>query len=110
MASQISIADLRTELGDTLQQFGLRIGIASKGNVSVFERENRCPLAPALRLEELSGGRIDAADLNDDVRAARAACRHACADSPAPAPASPDTGAETIGPETIGNAQRGEAA
>lgn len=40
--------------------------------MSVIERGGRCSLNVAIAIEDLSNGRIDAADLNDDVRAARA--------------------------------------
>lgn len=52
--------------------FAASIGLASKGNVSVIEREERCSLDVALAIEALSGGRIDAARLNADVAKARA--------------------------------------
>lgn len=67
------IADLRKELDLSLEAFGARVGIASRGRMSVIERENQCSLAVALAIEELSEGRIDAAGLNDDVRRAREA-------------------------------------
>jgi hypothetical protein len=88
MSDRMTIADLRAELGDTLEQFGTRIDIKSKGNLSLIERDNRCSLPVALRIEELSAGRIDAADLNEDVRAARAGLVHAGEDGPAPGDAS----------------------
>lgn len=71
MASTLSIADLRKELDLSLEAFGERIGLASKGNVSVIERDNRCSPTVALAIEALSGGRINASDLNDVVAAAR---------------------------------------
>ncbi len=64
----------------TLEQFADNLGGLSKGYLSGIEKDNRASLTVALRIEELSGGRIDAADLNEDVRAARAACRHGCTD------------------------------
>lgn len=73
MAKLTTIADLRAELGLSLEAFGERIGLSSKGNVSLIERGRLTPsLSVALAIEKLSGGRIDAATLNDDVRAARA--------------------------------------
>lgn len=73
MAKPLTIADLRAELGLSLEAFGERIGLLSKGNVSMIERGLLTPSLPvALAIEDLSGGRIDAATLNDDVRAARA--------------------------------------
>lgn len=70
---RLTIAALRAELGDTLEQFARRIGLSSKGQMSTIETTGRATLKPALEIEALSGGRIDAADLNEDVRAARAA-------------------------------------
>lgn len=66
------IADLRTELGLSLEALGAKVGIASRGRMSVIERENRCSLDVALALEKLSDGRLDAASICDDVRRARA--------------------------------------
>lgn len=73
----MKIADLRAELGLSLEEFASRIGLASRGRMSVIEREERCGLDVALRIELLSADaegrpRIDAAALCDDVRAARA--------------------------------------
>lgn len=64
------IASLRRALGMTLVQMGQACGI-SKSQMHEVERTGRASLPVALRLEQLSGGRIDAAALNDDVRAAR---------------------------------------
>lgn len=69
------IAALRAERGETLAQFAAVIGCSSKSRVSEFENGKAVPtLTQALRLEELSAGRIDAAKLNADVAAARRAC------------------------------------
>lgn len=74
MPEPLTIAALRSELGLSLEDFGERIGLLSKGNVSLIERGKMAPsLAVSLAIEKLSGGRIDAAALNDDVRAARTA-------------------------------------
>lgn len=67
----LTIAGLRAELGLSLEAFGAKIGLASKGNVSIIERGGACSLPVALALEALSGGRLDAARLNEDVAAAR---------------------------------------
>lgn len=67
----MDIASLRAEMGLSLEEFAGRVGLASRGRMSVIERENRCSLDVALKIEALSDGRIDAADLSDDVRAAR---------------------------------------
>lgn len=67
------IAALRQERGESLAEFAAAVGCSSKGRMSEIERGLAMPtVAQALRLEELSAGRIDAAALNDDVRAARA--------------------------------------
>lgn len=66
------IAALRLARGETLAQFAAAIGCSSKSRVSEFENGKAKPtVAQALRLEELSGGRIDAATLNQDVALAR---------------------------------------
>jgi transcriptional regulator with XRE-family HTH domain len=67
-----TVADLRAELGLSLAEFAARIGITSKGHASLIERSGTCSLRAALAIEELSGGRIDAAQLSPDVAAARA--------------------------------------
>lgn len=70
------IADLRRHLGLSQLEFGARIGLANKASVSLLERGLApCSLEVALRIEELSGGQIDAAQLNDGVRLARGAAR-----------------------------------
>ena len=66
------IIGLRRELGLNQAEFALRIGLANKASVSLLERGGPCSLPVALRIEKLSGGRIDAAALNEDVAAARA--------------------------------------
>lgn len=66
------IIGLRRELGLNQAEFALRIGLANKASVSLLERGGPCSLPVALRIEKVSGGRIDAAALNDDVAAARA--------------------------------------
>jgi transcriptional regulator with XRE-family HTH domain len=71
VTAPLTIAALRAELGLSLEAFGAKIGLASKGNVSILERGGACSLSVALALEALSGGRLDAAKLNDDVAAAR---------------------------------------
>lgn len=71
MTVQLSIADLRRELGLNQAEFALRIGLANKASVSLLERGGPCSLPVALAIEQLSQGRINAADLNEDVKAAR---------------------------------------
>lgn len=66
------IANLREELGLTQIEFGERIGLANKASISLIERGLApCSLRVAVAIEELSGGRIDAAGLNEDVRLSR---------------------------------------
>jgi len=69
----LTIAALRAEMGLSLEAFGGLIGLASKGNVSILERGGACSLPVALALEKLSGGRLDAGSLNEDVARAREA-------------------------------------
>lgn len=74
----LGIAALRDELGLTQLEFGEKIGLANKASISLIERG----LAPvslkvALAIEELSGGRIDAASINEDVRLSREAVAQA---------------------------------
>lgn len=78
MSSTFSIVDLRNELGLSLRDFALRVGISSGGNMSMIERGGPCSPQVALAIERLSVDpvtgvpRIDAGDLNPVVRAARA--------------------------------------
>ena len=65
------IAELRAEMGLSLEEFAARLGLASRGRMSVIERENRCSLRVALAIEDLAKGRIDAGDLSEEVKAAR---------------------------------------
>lgn len=70
-----AVAALREQLSMTLQQFALAVGLKSPGHMSRLEQgELPCSVRVALRIEELSGNRIDAALLNDDVAASRARC------------------------------------
>jgi len=72
MIERLTIAGLRKELGLSLEAFGQLLGGFSKGHTSGIERGiEPCTVAVALAIEKLSGGRLDAADLNDEVRAAR---------------------------------------
>jgi len=66
----MTVAALRSELGLTLAEMGERIGL-SKSQMHEVENSGRASLRVALEIERLSGKRIDAATLNDDVRAAR---------------------------------------
>lgn len=79
--SRMNIAELRAEMGVSQEEFAALIGLSSKGNVSIIERENRCGLRVALKIEQLSAGRIDAASLNDEVRVSRHGLDHVVVDS-----------------------------
>lgn len=66
------IAELRAERRETLAEFAAAIGCSSKGRMSEIENGKvSLTVEQALRLEDISGGRIDAATLNADVAAAR---------------------------------------
>lgn len=67
------IRALRTELDLTVAQMAERLGLSSKGGLSMIEN-GKAPISQpvALAIEALSGGRIDAAELNAEVAAARA--------------------------------------
>jgi transcriptional regulator with XRE-family HTH domain len=76
MTKTFSITDLRTEMGLTQTEFAVRLGLSSGGKptVSLWETGAReVSFDAALKIEELSGGRIDAAQLNAQVARARAA-------------------------------------
>jgi len=83
--SGMNIAELRAEMGVSQEDFAALIGLSSKGNVSIIERENRCGLRVALKIEQLSDGRIDAASLNDEVRVSRHGLDHVHTDTAVPA-------------------------
>ena len=102
----LTIAALRTELGLTLQELGERIEL-SKSQMHEVEQSNRASVRVAVAIEELSGGRIDAAGLNEDVRLSR----HGALDTPDPAPVSRGKGGELSLPPLAGaHAERGVVA
>lgn len=71
--AKLTISEFREEMGWTLEKFGRAIGILSKGRMSEIQSGKVQPrVNQALEIERLSGGRINASDLNDEVRAARA--------------------------------------
>lgn len=107
-AEPLSIVALREELGLTQLEFGERIGLANKASVSLIERGlGPCSLRVAVAIEELSGGRIDAAGLNEDVRLSR----HGAANTPDSAPVSRGKGGELSLPPLDGaRAERGVVA
>jgi transcriptional regulator with XRE-family HTH domain len=68
----MEIASLRAELGMSLEAFANLLGLKSKGQMSLIEAgKSSVSAAVALRLEDLSAGRIDAASLNTVVAQAR---------------------------------------
>ena len=97
----MNIAELRAEMGVSQEEFAALIGLSSKGNVSIIERENRCGLRVALKIEQLSDGRVDAASLNDEVRLSRHGLDHAAADTPIGNGRSPGS-AEKVSPDGHG--------
>ena len=104
MANPLTISGLRAELDLTLQQMGERIGL-SKSQMHEVESTGRASLRVAVALEELSGGRIDAAAICDDVKLARVAVvSHGLESNPAGADLSPGKGGE------ISRSDLGEAA
>ena len=64
----MTVSELRAELQATMEAFAAMIGVSSKSYVADIERTGRCSVRVALRIEELSNGRIPAASLNDDIR------------------------------------------
>lgn len=70
MTHSTTVAAFRAEMKWTLARMGEAVGL-STSQMHEVERLNRASLRVALAIEVLSEGRIDAAALNDDVRAAR---------------------------------------
>lgn len=63
-----SIAQLRKDLGISQEQLAKRLGLKSKGHISQLERGDvTCSVETALKIENLSEGRIPASTLNPDV-------------------------------------------
>lgn len=72
----MDITELRAEMGLSQQAFAELVGLSSKGHVSQIERgETKASVMVALKIEEISSGRISADDLNSDVRLVRSAPR-----------------------------------
>ena len=70
----LTIRNLRIELGLTLEAFARLVGVSGRGQMSDIERGREgCAVRVALAIEEVSGGRIDAAQLNSVVAVARGA-------------------------------------
>lgn len=70
----MTIADLRSELGLTYAAFAQALGLASRGQARDLEAGRvKCSVRVALEIERLSGNRIAAESLNADVALVRAA-------------------------------------
>ena len=70
----MTISELRKELDLSLEAFARAVGLSSKGYASQLERgEVKCSVRAALEIEKLSGGRIQASSLNEDVALVEAA-------------------------------------
>lgn len=82
MTEPLTISALRTEMKLTLEQFCPLVGLRSIGHLSQIEAgKASVSLDVALEIEKISGGRINAADLCDDVRKAREACAQCALDA-----------------------------
>lgn len=68
----MDIATYRNERGLSLEAFGALIG-KSKPHVHEIERTMRCSAKLALAIEAATDRKINAADLNDEIAAARKA-------------------------------------
>jgi len=66
----MTISEYRGDRGLSLEAFGLLIG-KTKGHVHAIESEGRCSAKLALKIEEVTGGKVDAASLNEEIAAAR---------------------------------------
>lgn len=72
----MTIADLRAQLGLTYEGFAIALGLASKGQAKDLETGRaKCSVRVALEIERLSRRKIRAADLNADVALVRAASK-----------------------------------
>lgn len=63
----MNIRELRAELGMSLEAFANAVGLKSKGQMLMIERGLKPSVRVALEIEKLSGGRIKAASLNEDI-------------------------------------------
>lgn len=113
--NSLSIADLRAEMGLSQEEFGNRIGLASKGGVSKIERGlDAVSVSVALAIEALSirdgVARIDAADLNADVAKSRAALVRPNVHSAAPTGETSKPGSDNISNDLTPDQNEGIAA
>lgn len=70
----MTIAELRSNLGMSLQAFADAVGLKSKGQMLEIEQGREgCSVRVALAIERLSEGRISACSLNETVALLRAA-------------------------------------
>lgn len=69
----MTVNDLRTEFGDSLEAFAARLGLKGKASAHEIEATGKASVRVALEIERLSGGRILADSLNEDVALTRAA-------------------------------------
>lgn len=63
----MTIAELRKEMGLSLEAFAAEVGLKSKGQMQLIEKGASPSVAVALRIEKLSDGRIQAAQLNPTI-------------------------------------------
>lgn len=92
----LTIRNLRTELGMTLEAFAREVGVSGRGQMSDIERGREgCAPGVAIAIERISGGRINAATLNNAVALARAGSTQRDHENPAgcnPSPAGTKAG------------------
>lgn len=63
----LTVRDVRRQLGMTQAEFARRVGLRSAGHISDIENGAKCSVKVALAIEELSGGLINASNVSDDV-------------------------------------------
>jgi hypothetical protein len=69
----MTISELRAEFGDSLEAFAARLGLKGKASAHEIEAKGKASVRVALEIERLSGGRIPADSLNDDIALTRSA-------------------------------------
>jgi len=69
----MTVAELRKNLGLSLDAFAAKLGLSSRGYAHDIENGTTPSVRVALEIERLSDGQIDAAELNPDVARVRAA-------------------------------------
>lgn len=68
----MTILEYRNDHGLSLEAFGALIG-RSKATVCAIEQTGRCPAHIALKIEQVTGGKVNASSLNPEIALARAA-------------------------------------